>query len=516
MLYSELLMNLKFNHNYYYMKKYHTITTNIIMKIDKCIEKDNEYHTEVTPISNGDSTIKAALQVLFDAIPATIGLLFIFIAETINIIFIGRFNQPEMIAGIGIGTLYINATGYVLGAGLMGGLDTLCSQAFGNRKYKMVGVYANVARICIGFYFIFISLPFTIFSKPMLLMIGQEDAVAQFASRFCHSMLPSLFFALQYNTTLRYLQAMNVFKPGMFITFFTVLLHPLWCYLFIYVFDHNVVGAGIAMSITQLLNWISIQVYIHICNPYPESYFFTSREMLKYAFFVEYLKKAVPAAILFAADWIGFEILTLMSSYLSNLSLAANVCFLNFITIIFMISMGLSFASTTLVGNSIGAYDVKRAKLYTIAALIADIVIFSILTLLVLIFRQYIPYVYTSDEKIVRLVEQLLNIYLCFSIIDSVQVVLHGVIKGLGKQTVASIIALIILYPINISLAYSLAFIWGYGLIGLWYSQMISIFLLFIGFSAIVILSDWEKIAVKTRRRLEEENMLLQETHKKE
>jgi MATE family multidrug resistance protein len=474
---------------------------------------DGEYHCMMphhTPTQPEDnSTFKAAMHVLFDAIPATMGLLFIFIAETINIMFIGRFDNATMIAGIGIGTLYINATGYILGAGLMGGLDTLCSQAFGDRKYRMVGVYANVARICIFLFFIILSVPFSILSKTVLLMIGQEETVSQYASNFCYSMLPSLFFALQYNTSLRYLQAMNIFKPGMYITFCTVLLHPVWCYLFIDIFDFNVIGAGISMSITQLLNWISVQLYIHIKNPYPESYFLITREMAAMTFFAEYLKKAVPAAILFAADWIGFEILTLMSSYIGSLSLAANVCLFNFITMIFMIPMGLSFASSTLVGNSIGANDVKHAKLYTVAALITGGSIIGVITLIVYLLQNNIPYLYTSDPEIAILVTGLLQIYVCFSIVDAFQIILHGVIKGLGKQTIASIIALIILYPVNIPLAYTFAFSWGYGLLGLWYSQLISVFLLALSYAVIVITLDWDVVALKTRQRLEQENELL-------
>ena len=112
----------------------------------------------------------ATKQIIGDAIPATMGLLFIFIAETINIIFIGKYNNSDMIAGVGIGTLYINATGYVLGAGLIGGLDTLCSQSFGNCNFTMVGVYTNVTRIVITIFFFLMSLPFTIFSKQILII----------------------------------------------------------------------------------------------------------------------------------------------------------------------------------------------------------------------------------------------------------------------------------------------------------------------------------------------------------
>lgn len=453
---------------------------------------------------------RACFEILLDAIPATFGLLFVFVAETINIIFIGRYNDTEMISAIGIGTLYVNATGYIIGAGLVGGIDTLCSQTFGAKKYKLMGIYANICRIIIVLCFIVITVPLVIYTGELLLMIGQDTRVATIASSFAHSMLPSIFLAIQYQASLRYLQAMNIFTPGMIITMITAILHSLWCFVFINVLDLNVIGAGIAMAITQLLNNILIGIYINYKNPCPESYFFINADCFDMILICNYLRKALPAAILFAADWLGFEILTLMSSYLSSLALAANVCLFNFITLIFMIPMGLSFATTTLVGNSIGAMKVERAKKYSIIAVLTGVSIIGVITLLVIIFKNEIPYVYTSDPAIASSVTALLNIYVCFSILDCIQIITHGVIKGLGKQKIASIIALIVLYPINIPMAYYLGFVLGYGLLGLWYSQLISIILLAVSYLSIVFILDWNIVAKQVQFLFSKDDLHIQ------
>lgn len=463
---------------------------------------------DLHPENDADAKVnlgKAALDIIKDALPSTLGILFIFICETINIIFIGKYNDPTLISGIGIGTLYINATGYILGAGLIGGLDTLCSQSFGAKKFEVVGVYANITRMVVICFFLLFCLPAVYFCSSFLLMLGQFSEVVAIAARFCHSMVPSLFFALQYNTSLRYLQAMNIFTPGMFVTLTSAALHPLWCQIFINYMQMDVAGAGVAMGVTQFINFVLISAYIHIKNPCPESYFFYHPEVFDGEMIWKFLKKAVPAAILFAADWLGFEILTLMSSYLTPSDLAANICLFNFITLIFMIPMGLSFAATTLVGNSIGERRVNKAKTYQNGALLCSVGIISGITLFVLFFRQSIPYVYTSEVEIAQKVTGLLGIYVCFSIVDSIQMILHGVIKGLGKQKIASVVCLVILYPINIPLAYTLCFVYGYGLNGLWYSQLCSVFLLATSYIFIVNYLNWEKIALHAVVRSEKD-----------
>jgi len=454
-----------------------------------------------------DSGIK---DVIINALPATMGLLFIFIAETINIIFIGRLNNPELISAIGIGTLYVNATGYVIGLGLIGGIDTLCSQSYGAKQYKLMGIYVNIGRIVTIGFFIFMSIPCIIFADNLLLFIGQTEEIANYASEFCYSMIPSIFFALQYNCSLRYLQAMQIFLPGMIITLLTAIVHSLWCYIFIFYLNYGIIGAGLAIGVTQFLNFLFVSIYIQMLNPNPESYSYFPKESFDCGMIVSFLKLAVPSTVLFAADWLGFEVLTFMSSYLGNISLAANVCLFNFISLIFMIPLGISFAVTSLVGNSIGSGKIQRAKKYAIIGILTGMTIVGILTVFVILFKSSIPHVYTSDESVIEIVIQLLNIYICFSILDSIQIVEHGILKGLGKQKISSIICLIILYPINIPMAYTFAFYYGLGIIGLWYSQLITVVLLATSFFLILMTCNWEQISKDCIRKFEEEKNKLE------
>jgi MATE family multidrug resistance protein len=448
--------------------------------------------------------IELLMVILYNAIPSTCGLLFIFLTETISIIFIGNLNDADLISGIGIGTLYINATGYILGIGLIGGLDTLCSQAYGAKEYKLMGIYTNICRlITIGF-FIGICLPCIIWCESLLLMIGQSSVVAEIASRFCKSMIPSVFFALQYNNSVRYLQAMNIYIPGMLVAMITSLLHIVWCFLLITFLDLGVRGAGLSMGITQLLNFVLISTYIYNRNPCPESYFSFTVDTVDIGKIWNFLKFAVPAAILFSADWLGFEVLVLMSSYLGSENLAANICIFNFVSFMFNIPMGLSFATTTLVGNSIGRRDVKLAKKISIISLCTGMFIVGLFTIIIYTFRNFIPYIYTHKEEVSVIFSKTMSIFMLFIVIDAVQIILHGIIKGLGKQRIASVIALLILYPVNIPLAYTLTFTVNYGLSGLWYSQLISVILLSIGYIIIILCLDWKHVAKRALESLEE------------
>ena len=139
-----------------------------------------------------------------------------------------------------------------------------------------------------------------------------------------------------------------------------------------------------------------------------------------------------------------------MSSYLGSLPLAANVCLFNIMTMIFMLPMGISFSTTALVGIAIGSGNIDRARKITVLAICTVGCLLLMTTILVIIFKWSIPYIYTTDVQVADTVTSLLKIYVCFGIIDGIQMILHGAIKGIGKQAIASVICLIILYPINI------------------------------------------------------------------
>jgi len=189
-----------------------------------------------------------------------------------------------------------------------------------------------------------------------------------------------------------------------------------------------------------------------------------------------------------------------MSSFLGPLPLAANVCLFNFITIIYFINMGISFTSTALVGISIGSGNVSRAKKISIMALITCVSLLAVTTLLVIIFKHYIPYAYTQETDVAELLTTLLEIYVWWGILDGVQDILHGVIKGIGKQAIASVVCLIVLYPINIPMAYMFAWPLGYGVFGLWYSQIISICFLILFYTIILVWYDWQHISDNVRK----------------
>lgn len=105
------------------------------------------------------------------AIPSIIVMALYLIVQLINLTIVGHMNDPAVIAGVGLGNLYINLSSQSIFMGLNYAIVTLVAQAYGNENYKLCGHYLNRGRIIttIAFVPMFILL---FFCEDFLLAIG--------------------------------------------------------------------------------------------------------------------------------------------------------------------------------------------------------------------------------------------------------------------------------------------------------------------------------------------------------
>jgi MATE family multidrug resistance protein len=444
------------------------------------------------------STYECMSSLIKSSFPSILVLFSLFLNDTINLIFAGRYFSSDEISAIGLGSFYVNSLGYIFGIGLLGGVDTICSQAFGAKQYFVVGVFINISKICLFAFSIFIIIPSIFLCRFFYSKIGQDGPAIELASQYVIFLIPFVIFSLQFHLKIRYLQAMDLFLPGMIVSISTTILHPFWCYLFIIIIPIGIKALSLSLSITSVLNYYLISFFINTYNPYPETQFEFSYEIFHFKRFYDFLTIAVPSAFMFSADWLGFEIIILLSSYLNNESLAANVILFTFISLVSSIPLGLGLATTSLVGNAIGGSKPQTAIKYSVMSCVFGFFLVLIIALVVGFTQEKFIYIYTEDEAISVIIYRVLEIYIIFSLIDAVQILLSSIVKALGKQHTVSVLILIVLYPINIPFSITLAYLVNYKLKGLWMAQLTSITLLACSYLILIFTINWENVILRT------------------
>ena len=80
-------------------------------------------------------------------VPSIIGMVANMLIEVINLSFVGHLGDPVLVAGVGLGNMYINTMGLSILIGINTVISTLSSQSYGQGNLKLCGIYLNRGRI---------------------------------------------------------------------------------------------------------------------------------------------------------------------------------------------------------------------------------------------------------------------------------------------------------------------------------------------------------------------------------
>ena len=100
-----------------------------------------------------------------------------------------------------------------------------------------------------------------------------------------------------------------------------------------------------------------------------------------------------------------------------------------------MISIGISTATATIVGNLIGEGKIEQAKRIGFSAALLSIILCALVNTNILLFQDLYISFFTQDTIVYPIIISLLPIYVANSFADSMGDILLGVITGLGEQS---------------------------------------------------------------------------------
>lgn len=74
----------------------------------------------------------------------------------------------------------------------------------------------------------------------------------------------------------------------------------------------------------------------------------------------------------------------------------------------------------------------------------------------------------TPEETVIDQVVKVMPVIATFQLFDSLATTLNGVLRGLGKQAIGSVISVVCYYLIAMPVSFTTAFELGWELVGLW------------------------------------------------
>jgi len=380
-----------------------------------------------------------------------------------SIFTVGHLGTVEL-GAVSLASMTANITGYAIYQGLATSLDTLCAQAYGSGRKKLVGL--QMQRMV---YFLFVcTIPIGIIwlcAEPILVRIVPERDTARLAAQYLRVILIGAPGYACFESGKRYTQAQGLFSASLYVLLICAPLNAFMNWLFVWQFNWGFIGAPTAVAITDNLLPLLLALYVRFvagshCWPG-----FTKRAFQNWG---PMIRLALPGLVMVEAEMLAFEVLTLASSYFGTTMLAAQSVLTTAASITFQIPFPISIATTTRIANLIGATLSDAAKTTAKVSLIASVGVGLLNLILLSSLRNYIARLFTNDQDVIDLVAAVLPICAAFQLFDALACNCNGILRGLGRQEVGGWVQLFCYYAVAIPISMGTAFGAGWKLYGLW------------------------------------------------
>ena len=386
---------------------------------------------------------------------------------------VGHVGTTELAASSFANGVFI--IGMFFGMGITFGITPLIGHSFGKGKLNEVvvwlknGIFTHLAAafglslIMFGVYFI---LPF----------LGQTPDVIRLARPYylllCLSYLPfMLFFSVK-----QFLEGIGNTKISMHITITANTINVVFNYLLIYgkfgFPEMGLNGAGFGTLISRVAMPVLFFFYL-VKTPALKQYFVLAhQQVFSKQKIITLLKIGIPIAFQIIVEVLAFSIGAIMMGWLGEVPLAAHQVAIGLASFTYMISLGISQANTIRVSHQMGVKDYKALKMAAFASTHLVLVFMSLMGIVFIFARNYLPFLFTVDPEVVRISAGLLIIAAIFQVFDGLQVVMLSTLRGMADVRLPMFMAFFAYMVIGIPTSYLLSFKLMLGPQGIWYGYL--------------------------------------------
>ncbi|KAK6526771.1 hypothetical protein TWF281_009974 [Arthrobotrys megalospora] len=418
---------------------------------------------------------------------------------------VGKLGTNEL-AAVSLASMTSNITGYTIYQGLATSLDTLCSQAYGSGKKKLVGLHMQR---CFWF-LLLITVPIAIvwqFSEQILRPIVPDPELCRLAGGYLRVLAFGAPGYAAWEVGKRFVQAQGIFMASTYILLICAPVNALLNYLLVWhpVIGFGFLGAPTAVVITNWLMPLLLFLYVTFIRG-SECWGGLSKKAISFKSWGPMIKLALPGLIMILSEFVAFELLTLAASYLSTKHLAAQSVLATCTSVTFQIPFALSIATSTRVANFLGATLGDAAKTSSQVALWGSTLLGIANVTLLTTTRHDIGKMFSNDPDVIKLVADTLPICALFQLWDSVAAAAGGILRGQGRQRIGAWVNLAAYYILALPFSFFAAFTLGWGLLGLWSGVSIALLLVAIIETIIIMRTKWHAMVSDARERLREEH----------
>lgn len=396
-------------------------------------------------------------------------------------VMVGWYGVEELAAVVLATSIYF--VFFIVGSGFAMAVMPMVANAEGEGDKLQVRRYVRMG-LWITLLFCAALMPILWNFEALLLLMGQEPAVASLAKDYMRIAQWGLFPAMLIMVLKSYLSALE--RPGWVLwgTLIGAFANGLFNYAFIFgnwgAPELGVEGAAIASVATGTVTFIVLVVYSWLQPDLREYSLFDRFWRPDWVAFVDVFKMGWPIGTTMLAEVGLFSASAVMMGWIGTIELATHGIVLQIASMSFMIYLGLAQVATIRVGRALGRKDTlgiwrASAVVFMLQSAMSVVIILGFLLLPEFLIGLFLDADKPTSAEIITYGVGLLAVAAAFQIVDGLQVVALSILRGLKDTRIPMICAVFSYWVVAIPSAYWLGFEKGYGGFGLWYGLVIGL-----------------------------------------
>lgn len=413
-----------------------------------------------------------------------------FLQSAFNIVdafFVGRISSEALAAiSISFPVVFLIIS---LGSGIGIGATSVVARFIGAKEHRKADNAAEHALLVAGFLGVSLSVC-GFFVAPILFdWIGASGNLKALAVDYINILLFFAVFMLLAMVGNSILRGEGDMTTPMKVMGFSAVLNMILDPLFIFTFGWGVRGAAIATVFSRSVGFLYLMYHI-----------FSGRSWVKldfrnFRYNPVYIRKifsvGIPSAASNITMSVGMFLLTVIVGSYGTDALAAFGVGFRLDALAMLPGMGVSIAVVSIVGQSIGAGKMDRARRVTLKAGVMASAFMSVVGLVFYVFARDIIMVFNSSPEVVEYGSSFLHIIPLSYLVVGVAMCVSGAFIGSGRAVLALMATVLRVVVFSVPAAYLLS--QYYGVSGVWWGMVVGSFLGFLFSMFLFRFGGWDR-----------------------
>ena len=391
---------------------------------------------------------------------------------------VGRLGPAEL-GAVGLGGIWVwTITCFFVGTS--NAVQTFVAQLHGSGRPRECGTWswqglASVVPLagiaaCLLYFFV----------ESMIQMLAPTDSIAPLATGYIRARSFGIMGITAAVTLSSFFRGIGDTRTPLLATFVANLANLFLDFGLVYGWfgmpKLGVVGAGIATSISE---WIYFGVIAFIfLRPTIAKNFNTNFHRPTLAEVKRLWRMGIPIGGQWTIEMLSFAVFTTFVARMGDAAMAASHAYILLLSLSFMQAVGISIATTTLVGRYIGARQLEFVSISLQSSLRLAAILAAIIAGLFVLIPKFLLGIFSSDPDVIAYGAPLLVVGAFYQFFDAIAIVTEGALRGAGDTRIPFVARCLISWLVFLPLAYLFAVPLGWGLTGAWIGGLFSMILL--------------------------------------